>query len=256
MNSEPAKSPILETTQDAIASAKTMLRLARYGAVAAIEPETGYPITTRTNVATTMGGNPVFLMSDLAAHTKAIKGDARTSLLVGEPGKGDPLAHPRITLIGITKAVPVSTQEEKEQENNLRQRYLARHPKAELYNQLPDFFLYELHIERALLNAGFGKAYELTGADLTLKGEETNELAEAEQGIITHMNEDHHDAIENYAVKLCNQPEGKWRMSGCDPDGIDMLLGDKATRLEFKSICTTPIQVREALVAYAKQAKN
>ena len=232
-----------------------MLRLARFGAVAALEPETGYPITTRTNVATTMAGNPIFLMSDLAAHTKAIKQDGRTNLLVGEPGKGDPLAHPRITLIGTTKAVPTTTQEQTEHENNLRQRYLSRHPKAELYNQLPDFFLYELHIERALLNAGFGKAYELTGDDLILKTQETNELTGAEQSIIAHMNEDHLDAIENYAVKLCSQPEGKWRMTGCDPNGIDMMLGDKAARLDFATICTTPNQVREALVAYAKQTK-
>jgi len=259
MAKEQPKSPILETTKDAISAAKTMLRLARFGAIAGLEPETGSPVVTRTNVATTMQGNPVFLMSDLAAHTKAIKQDPRTSLLVGEPGKGDPLAHPRLTLIGQTKAVPVSNDEEVKLETSLRLRYLNRHPKAELYNQLPDFFLYEFNIKRALFNAGFGKAYELSGDELCLRETETANLLEAEADIISHMNQDHSDAIENYAVKLCskepNQSKVQWRMTGCDPQGIDMMQGDEVARLEFETTCLTANDVREALVAFAKQAK-
>ncbi len=259
MTKDQPKSPILNTTQEAIIAAKTMLRLARFGAIAGLDPDTGSPVVTRTNVATTARGNPIFLMSDLAAHTKAIKNDPRTSLLVGEPGKGDPLAHPRLTLIGQTTPVPVTNDAEKTLENSLRLRYLNRHPKAELYNQLPDFFLYELNIERALFNAGFGKAYELTGDELCLKETDTADLIEAEAGIISHMNQDHRDAIENYAVNLCgkkpSQSKVEWRMTGCDPQGIDMMQGDQVARLEFEVPCYTANDVREALVAFAKQAK-
>ena len=99
------KSPILETSSDAIEQARKLMRLARHGAVSVLEPETGYPFVSRTNCVLTMQGEPVFLMSDLSAHTKAIKKDARTALLLGEPGKGDPLAHPRITVIGKTERI-------------------------------------------------------------------------------------------------------------------------------------------------------
>src|SRR5688500_900773 len=51
------------------------------------------------------GGHPVFLISELAEHTKNLHRDARASLMVAEGGADDPLANGRITLIGeCTKA--------------------------------------------------------------------------------------------------------------------------------------------------------
>lgn len=255
----PETSPLLATTDDAITAAKTLIRTARYGAIAALEAgagqPTGYPIVTRTNVATTPEGHPIFLMSDLAAHTKAIKADARTSLLVGEPGKGDPLAHPRLTLIGRTERVQTETEADQQSEARLRARYLARHPKAELYNQLPDFFIYRLTIERALFNAGFGKAYELKGEELCLEAALTEQLAPSEAGIISHMNEDHADAIRLYAVKLLGEDDGHWRLCGVDPEGADLALGEKTARLPFRELCLTPDQIRNSLVAFAQSAR-
>ena len=253
MSDKPQNSPLLETTQDAIIAAKQIIRSARFGAIGVIEKGSDYPLVTRTNCATTMAGNPIFLMSDLAVHTKAIKNNPRTSLLLGEPGKGDPLAHPRLTLIGQTKAVLTKDKENDENEARLRQRYLNRHPKADLYNQLPDFFLYEFHIEQALFNAGFGKAYELTGEELILPGATLEDLMPVEPDILSHMNEDHQSAIEHYATKLCGKTSGPWRMTGCDPDGIDMMLGDQTARLDFETPCQNLDDVRQALVAYAQQ---
>ncbi len=47
-----------------------------------------------------------------------------------------------------------------------RARILAHQPKAQLYIDFPDFLLIRLEPEAASLNGGFGKAYELTRADL------------------------------------------------------------------------------------------
>ncbi len=256
MSVQPPSSPLLDTTEEAVLAAKAILRLARFGTLATLEAGTGYPLATRTNVATSLEGNPVFLLSDLAAHTKAIKADPRTSLLVGEPGKGDPLAHPRLTLLGKTSAVPVGEGTEKVRETTLRRRYISRHPKADLYNQLPDFFIYELKIERALFNAGFGKAYEIEGTSLTLNPDETEALLLPETEVLSHMNEDHGDAIEAYAVNLCGQEPGQWRLSGIDPEGADLMLGDKAARLPFETMCHTRDDIRIRLVDLAKKAKN
>lgn len=257
MIKQSPKSPILETTADAIKAAKTIVRLARFGSISALEPATGYPLVTRTNIAASMRGNPIFLMSDLAAHTKAIKQDPRTSLLLGEPGKGDPLAHPRLTLIGQTHQIPRETAQDKAIEQGLRQRYLNRHTKAELYNQLPDFFLYELKIERALFNAGFGKAYELSGHDLFIKEEDISALVETETDIIAQMNEDHQTTLEKIAVSLCNEQAKTtgsiWRITSCDPEGIDMMQAETPARLNFKTPCTTSTALKEALFTYASQ---
>lgn len=248
-------SPILETTADAAALARALMRLARYGAVAVLEEGTGHPLVTRTNCALTMGGDPLFLMSDLAAHTKALKTDARSSLLLGEPGKGDPLAHPRLTLIGHTTRLNRVTDHEQKLEAAMRQRYLNRHPKAALYNELPDFHLYRLEVERALFNAGFGKAYHLERQDLTMSEEVWRELREAESGILSHMNEDHLSAIQHYATHHCDKAAGKWRLTGVDPEGIDMMAGDEAARLAFPAPCKTADEVRDALVTLAREGR-
>ncbi|TIX34331.1 MAG: HugZ family protein, partial [Mesorhizobium sp.] len=92
------KDVIRETDAEAIRLAKTLIRSARFGALAVIEPGTGSPLASRVGVATDLDGAPLILVSMLSAHTGAILADPRCSLLVGEPGKGDPLAHPRLTL--------------------------------------------------------------------------------------------------------------------------------------------------------------
>lgn len=245
------KSPILETSSDAIDQARKLMRLARHGAVSVLEPETGYPFVSRTNCVLTMQGEPVFLMSDLSAHTKAIKKDARTALLLGEPGKGDPLAHPRITVIGKTERI--DKEENPELEAHLRTRYINRHPKASAYNSLPDFFIYKMTVERASMNAGFGKAYELTREELLLDEAAANELATVENRIVGHMNEDHADAIEHYAVNLLGQEPSKWTMAACDPEGADLIAGDKTARLLFDKLCSSASDVREELVRLANK---
>src|SRR5262245_36792691 len=87
------------TDEEAIRLGKTLVATARHGAIAVLDPETGAPLASRVGVATDADGAPIILVSMLAAHTRALIADPRCSLLVGEIGKGDPLAHPRITLI-------------------------------------------------------------------------------------------------------------------------------------------------------------
>ncbi|MBB1250392.1 pyridoxamine 5'-phosphate oxidase family protein [Rhizobium sp. G21] len=91
---------IRPTDEEARKLARTLLRGARYGALAVLDPETGFPLATRTLVGADLDGAPVLLISRLAAHTRALAADPRCSLLVGEPRKGDPLAWPRLTVTG------------------------------------------------------------------------------------------------------------------------------------------------------------
>ena len=64
----------------------------------ALEPE-GYPYGSFVTVAFD-NGNPVFLISGLAEHTKNLERDSRASLLVAEGGSADPLANGRVTMLG------------------------------------------------------------------------------------------------------------------------------------------------------------
>src|SRR5262245_58178167 len=189
MDDKP-KDVIRETDAEAVRLAKTLTRTARYGALAVIEPETGAPLASRVGVATDADGTPLILVSQLSAHTKAILADPRCSLLVGEPGKGDPLAHPRITLVCRAVKLEAGTAERVRAER----RYLNRNPKAKLYVGLGDFSFFRLEVERASLNGGFGKAYLLTRGDVIVEGPVVDALAESEQQAIDHMNDDHLDA--------------------------------------------------------------
>ncbi|MCE3519972.1 pyridoxamine 5'-phosphate oxidase family protein, partial [Escherichia coli] len=92
------KEVLHETDAEAVRLAQTLIRKARHAVIATLDPATGGPIATRVGLSTDHDGTPVILVSALSAHTPALLADPRCSLLAGETGKGDPLAHPRVTV--------------------------------------------------------------------------------------------------------------------------------------------------------------
>ena len=47
-------------------------------------------------------------------------------------------------------------------------------------------------------------------------------LAAAEPEIVAHMNADHADAVQLYARRLLGRAGEGWRMTGIDPEGLDL----------------------------------
>lgn len=243
---------IRETDAEAIRLAKTLLRTARFGAIAVIEPATGAPFASRLGVATDLDGTPLTLISGLSAHTGALLADPRCSLLVGQPGRGDALAHPRLSLTCRARRLERKTAER----DRAARRYLNRNPKAKLYAGLGDFAFFRLEVERASLNGGFGKAYLLDRADLVIEGTTTEELAEAEQRAVEHMNADHRDAIAAYASFYARVAGAGWTISGIDAEGLDLLNGDEARRIFFPAPLESASDLRPLLVEMARTARE
>ncbi len=161
----PEINPIRDTDAEARSLGRRLIDEARWGAIGVVSAKTGRPEVTRIAVATDPRGQPLTLISELSTHTAALKADPRCSLLVGEPGdRGDPLNHPRITLDCLARITP----HEGAAYAALRDHYLAQHPKAKLYIDFTDFVFATLTVQSAALNGGFGKAFELTAADLGL----------------------------------------------------------------------------------------
>lgn len=159
----PEINPIRETTDEARTLGKTLVSDARFGAIGVIDPETAMPMVTRVAIGQAPNGTPLTLISDLSSHTKALKADPRCSLLLGEPeDRGDPLTHPRLTLQCKAHFIAHSDPAYK----RMRGHYLTTHPKAKLYIDFADFSFALFTIEDAHLNGGFGKAFQLTPADL------------------------------------------------------------------------------------------
>lgn len=250
---EQGKKIYRETDGEAVRLAKTLLRSARFGALAVIDPSDGAPLASRVAVATDVDGSPLILVSTLAAHTAAIAGDQRCSLLVGEPGKGDPLAHPRLTLACAAARLERNAAEHAQ----ARRRYLNRHPKASLYADFGDFSFFRLAARGALLNGGFGRAYLLDADDIILPSAQTAEIAAGEQSAIDHMNADHADAVQRYAAMSGGKPAGTgWRLVGIDPEGVDLVRGDICRRVFFPQIAVSMIDLRTTLVEMARASSS
>ena len=239
---------VLQTVdEDVRRAAKQFLRTARHAALATVDPHSGIPMASRISMASDSQGNPLFLISQLSGHFSALENDPRASVLLGEAGKGDPLAHPRITVFGRADRVTGQAR------NALRARFLARHPKAELYVDFGDFAFWRLNIEGASFNGGFGKAYAMTREDLIAPTDDA--LQDMEQEAVEHMNEDHGDAVALYATALAGQAQGAWQLACIDLEGLDLALGDDVARVWFDPPLSTAEELRPRLVALAKGAR-
>lgn len=232
---------------DPVGLSRTLLRTVRSGALATIDAATGAPFASLVSVATDIDGSPLILVSQLSAHTGNLDADPRASLLLAAGGKGDPLAHPRLTVQG---RVAVSA------EPRVRRRFLARHPKAGLYADFPDFTFRRLTVEAAHLNGGFARAARLGPSELRADLSGAEALVEAEEDALAHMNVDHLDAIRLYATRLAGQPDGAWRATGIDPDGMDLGAGDLTARIGFAEPVRDGEELRRALVDLAARARR
>jgi heme iron utilization protein len=232
--------------------AKGLLRATRAGALATLDRNTGHPFASLVNLATDSDGAPLILVSRLSTHTANLEVDARASVLLTSHGKGDPLAHPRLTLLGAF----VRVARDAGREPHVRRRFLARHPKSELYAGFADFSFWRLDVVSAHLNGGFARAADLKAADVLTDLAGAEGLIEAEASAVKHMNEDHADAVRLYATQLLGAEDGPWRLTGLDPDGLDLARGDATLRLPFPERVTNADQLRKVVVELAAKARG
>lgn len=232
---------------DAPALARQLLRTTRAGALATLDRGAGFPFASLVTVATDLDGSPLFLMSGLAAHTQNLLRDPRASLLLAPGGKGDPLAHPRLTVIG---------RAERTDAPRARSRFLARLPKAALYADFGDFAFWRLEIAGAHLNGGFARAATLTADALRTDLSGADALVAAAEGALAHMNRDHRDALALYATVLAGLPPGDWRATGLDPEGIDLAAGERTARVAFPERVLEPGRLRLVLKRLADEARK
>jgi heme iron utilization protein len=231
---------------DARLAAKKLLREGRSGALATLMPGSGDPYCSLVNVATAADGAPLFLLSELALHTKNILTDGRVSLMLDERKEGDPLEGARVMLMGTCA---------KNSDPAASVSYLRRHPGAEMFASFADFAFYRMAIVRAHLVAGFGRIVDLGPQAILTDVSDSEALIKAEADAITHMNSDHADACRLYATKLLGAPDGEWRCVGIDPEGLELQQGRTALRLPFSQRVTGPGPLRAVLKQLADEAR-
>ena len=216
----------------------------------ALEPE-GYPYGSLVTVAFD-GGNPIFLISGLAEHTRNLERDPRASLLVAEMGSADPLANGRVTMIGRCTRVEGDG-------GSARAAFFAAHPNAAYYADFRDFGFWMLHVDAVRYIGGYGRMSWIGKAEW--HGAEPDPLGPSAASTIAHMNADHADAMVLYCTAF-SKTAGvtSASMTSVDRYGFEMSAntpeGPRPIRLAFARPVSTPEEVRAELIAMLKEARS
>jgi putative heme iron utilization protein len=195
-------------------------------------------------------GDPIFLVSQLAEHTKNLNACDRASLLVAEAGTGNPLALGRVTLVGTCKPI------QDEDRESAKALFLAKHPRASFYVDFKDFAFFKLQVQAARYIGGFGRMSWLEPLDWVAA--EPDPIAPYAQQILDHMNKDHADIMVLYCQKMSKAIDTtEAEMVGVDRYGFEMSAmtaeGPRPIRLPFSKPVSTAAEVRHEMVALAKK---
>jgi hypothetical protein len=182
-------------TYDKLKAAKELIHSRYYGVLSTISTEKsleGFPFGSLTPYSLDHRDEVVILISNLAEHTRNINSDPRVSLTVVEATEGEIQAQGRLTYLGLAR------QLKSDELDDVADRHMALFPESRRYMQTHDFNFYKIEFSCARFIGGFGKIFwiekdeYLTPPILTTK---------QEKFIISHMNQDHQDALRRYITR-------------------------------------------------------
>ena len=155
----------------------------------------GYPFVTLLPYVLDAEARPLFLVSDLAEHTRNLKRNPCASLMVAEASRL-PLEAPRVTLVGEASpiAMPAAAID----------RFMRYLPDASSYLSLGDFSFYRLAVQRVRLVGGFARMGWIDAPALT------------PPEVLPLSTES--DCIRELGGCL---PQG-WQVLGVDVEGVDL----------------------------------
>jgi heme iron utilization protein len=211
-----------KANQDAAVLGRRLIR--GCGCAALATSSLGAPYASLVLVAADLDASPLLLLSDLAQHSRNIAFEPRVSLLFdGTEGHADRLDGPRLSVLGRAEAVA---------DPRLLARFTARHPSSALYAGFADFRLYRIVVERGHLVAGFGRIEWIERERLLFAGD-IAALAAAEVSLVARLNQDHGRLIDRCARQILGRADTGWRVTGIDPEGIDLRRGADTARIDF-----------------------
>lgn len=184
----------------------------------------GYPYATALPFVPDTSHCPVFLISGLAEHTRNLRADSRTSLLVAQTGVADIHQAARLSLLGDAQ--------EMEATPDFIDRYVRYQPEAQTYLELGDFRFFRLAPQRLRLISGFGQMGWLE--------------SELWQSLPTLPAPDEQDLVAELEAHM----PAAMQLLGLDCHGLDVLRGSQRQRLSFAAeVASAPEQVRRTALA-------
>src|SRR5262245_37459798 len=111
--------------------ARAVVRAARVASLATVGPA-GEPLATLVAVTDDGHGNPLFLVSALAEHTRNLRSNPMASVLIAA-GEGPSLDRTRVTLSGAVTWLAA------DEAQAAKARFVSTHPEAAVWVTLADF---------------------------------------------------------------------------------------------------------------------
>lgn len=198
-------------------------------------------------------GSPVLCVSTLAEHGRNLLDDSRASFVVVEGREvGDPLDSGRVTLAGRAER-PAGDEAQA-----AREAFLAAVPASKHYIDFGDFSLYVLRADRVRWVGGYGRM-DSTSAE-AYRAAEPDPVAKSAGHAVTHMNEDHADALLLMARHLAGFTDATAATcQRADRYGLDLWVttprGKGPARITFAEPCTEPGGLRAAAVEVTQRAR-
>lgn len=248
---EEEKNPAPETSY--AERARTMLSLSQSGVLSThSEKCEGFPFGSTMPYALDDSGRPVFLISQLAMHTKNLQANPKAALFVTVPdAQSDPLGAGRMTLMGTGEPVP------EDDLKDVRANYLKIHENAKYYVDFADFSFWRLNPIDLYFIGGFGVMGWIENADF--QSAKPDPLAPAAPGIIEHMNKDHEPAMIDIARMEKDIAASEAKMTSVDRLGFHVRLKTpervRSVRIAFPNEVRTAEECRKVLVAMVKRAR-
>lgn len=231
-------------TSTPVPDARALLRAARAGTLATSGD--GQPFASLVTPAAAPDGSVLLLLSGLSEHTRHLRDEPRCAVMVaGAPVEVNPQTAPRLTVTGLAAPEP---------DPALKARWVALHPYAAFYAGFGDFQLWRVVPKAGQYIGGFASATRLRQADLAWDPAAVQAVADAEQGVLTHCNEDHADALDRIATAHGADGAG-WRMVACDVDGCDLARDDAVLRVAWSAPVANAGGIRTELVRLTKIGK-
>lgn len=227
--------------------ARRLIRTGRQATLATLDGDSGGgPYASLALTACGHDAAPLMLLSDLARHSQNIARDGRVSLLFAKYGR-DAIAQARVSVIGRAALCD---------DPLLRRRFLTRHASAQGFSQFTDFRLYRVEIDSVHYVGGFGRIHTLAREQVVFDTSGADELAAAEGDIVDHMNNNHAQSLTLCAHNLIGRSGVEWRLTGIDPEGIDLARNDAEARLDFDMVVHGAEEAHTALAHLARAARR
>ena len=239
-----------------IANARRLLRESELGVLSThSKANEGYPFGSVSTYLSTVNGDVVFYISDLAQHTKNINHNDKMCFTVfanseqkSIDGGGDPNAGARLSILGSAEVLTG------EDVCTVKDRFFTLYPDSRKYQGMHDFKFYRLRCERVRFIGGFGDIHWISQSDWRLA---TPEWLESEVNMITHMNDDHADAMQLMCRHRFGLEAEQVRMLLVNPDGCFVTADNsKPLYLAFNKLAHTGQEVRQELVALTHAARS